>query len=96
MSSETMRRIREFVRQHPTSGNQHVVYDMTGENIWKIVASGENIVKALEILLTAEHSIISNITVDSTGKGYILPLQYTLGNIRSGVYTYNADKHTLE
>lgn len=96
MQAESLRRISEFVNQNPVSSNEITVYDVTGEGRWTIIASGENIVKALDILLTAEHSIVSNITVDSAGKRYIIALPYTIGSMRSGVYTYSAEKHVLE
>ena len=96
MQKESLRRIEEFVKLNPITGNETTVYSVTGEGRWTILASAKDLVKALDILLTSEHAILSNISVDTSGKRYIVALPYAMGVMRSGVYTYNVEKDTLE
>ena len=96
MQKESLRRIEEFVQNNPITSNETTVYSVTGEGRWTILAPAEHLVKALDILLTAEHAILSNIGIDASGKRYVVALPYAMGVIRSGVYTYNAEKDVLE
>ena len=96
MQKESLQRIEEFVQNDPITSNETTVYNVTGEGRWTILASTEHLVKALDILLTTEHAILSNISVDASGKRYVVALTYAMGVIRSGVYTYNAEKNVLE
>ena len=96
MQKESLRRIEEFVQNNPITSNETTVYNVTGEGRWTILAPTEHLVKALDILLTTEHAILSNISVDTSGKRYVVALPYAMGVIRSGVYTYNAEKNVLE
>ena len=93
---EILERITTFVRDNPVATNEVSIYDVSGNGRWTLLVSREHTTRAIELFLTAEHAILSNITVEHTGKRYIVTVPYTMGLVRSGVYTYNPEIDVLE
>jgi hypothetical protein len=96
MNQETYTCIERFMQTHQLTSNEIAVYDVQNGNHWTLRANPQYMLRALDLLLTAEHAIVSHIALDQSATRYLVTLPCTIGAVRSGIYTYNPDKDMLE
>ena len=96
MNQEAYMLVEQFVKEHPLTSNEVTIYDVRTGKQWTLLVSPMYLPRALDLFLTAEHAIISHITLDQSATRYLITLPYTMGTVHSGVYTYNTEKDVLE